>query len=94
MQADPAASEGNTTMTTMTAISGTTAFHGRRPGPAARPACRSAGAVRKVMHPVGPLVSPWAADLRRTMETAAGATARFALALLPVSALAGMFVWL
>ena len=73
-------------MTTMTAISGTTAFRNHRSAPVARPACRRATAVHAAMPP--------AAVLRRAAETAAGMTARFALALLPVSALAGMFVWL
>ncbi len=70
-------------MTTMTAISIRTASHGHRPY---APARQHAPAIRAVGDAT-------LADLRR-LAPAAGVAMRLGLALLPVSALAGMFAWL
>ncbi len=73
-------------MTTMTAISGQSAFHGFRGHASARPARPPARPTRTARDAI-------LADLQR-VTPAAGVAMRFVLALVPVSALAGMFVWL
>ncbi len=73
-------------MTTMTAISGHGALHGFRVHASARPARQPARTTRTAHDAI-------LADLRRATP-AAGVVMRFMLALVPVSALAGMFVWL
>ena len=73
-------------MTTMTAISGHGVSHGFRAHASARPARQPAHTTRTARDAI-------LADLRRATPAAAVAM-RFVLALVPVSALAGMFVWL
>ncbi len=73
-------------MTTMTAISGHGISHRFRAHTSARPARQPARTTRTARDAI-------LADLRRAAP-AAGVAVRFALALVPVSALAGMFVWL
>ncbi len=73
-------------MTTMTAISGHIASRGHRTHAPARPAHDYVRTVRTTRDAI-------LAGLPRATPVAAAAM-RLALALVPVSALAGMFVWL